>query len=78
MPDLKNLTITAGGTVTPTLQQFTVSVQVTNSQTGAVLADFTGANVLVWPNVLATLTVTQRRELIERVMWDVIRRRSGG
>ena len=77
MADLQNFSVSAGGTVSVNVNQFTVSCQVVDSATGALIADFTGGNSLVWPNVLATLTAVQRRFLLGKITNDIIFMKAG-
>lgn len=77
MPDIANLTVTVGTAASISAQRFTIECQVLDSDTGGVLADFTGANALQWPNVLASLTGAQRRAMIEAIMFRIIRQRAG-
>lgn len=67
MADLQNFTITPLGNANVNVPRATISCTVTDSMTGAVIADFTGANVINWPGVISTLTAAQRRELIDLI-----------
>lgn len=77
MPDIQSLVITAQGAANVNVPRFTVACRVTDSITGATVADFTGANALVWPGVLASLTATQRREVLRQIMALVLYMRAG-
>jgi|GEM_PF-2752370 len=76
MADLQ-LTITAGGRGNRPVPLTTFSGKVLNSDTGAVLYDFTGANQIEWPTVIDTLTATQQRQLAEIIAKHVIYMVSG-
>ncbi len=67
MPDLQNFAITPLGAANVNVPRATIEALVTDSQSGAVLADFTGANALNWPGVVSTLTGAQRLVLAEMV-----------
>ncbi len=49
----------------------------TDPRTGAILADFTGANVVNFPDVLLSLTVAQRRALLDLVLNWLLHTRAG-
>lgn len=73
MPDLQNYSVTrTGNTVTRAIPEFAISGQVCDSQSGAVLADFSGPNAILFPQVWATLTVAQRQQLVEKIARDLI------
>ena len=73
MPDLQQFVATPNtgtatltvGAQTYTLSTASVSCQVTDSATGAVLLDFTGPNAIQWPQVLSTLTAEQAAKVLE-------------
>jgi hypothetical protein len=68
MPDLANFAITSTGNANinnfPTAS---VSGQVVDSKTGALIRDFTGANAVSFPAVLSTLTAADRLELLQNI-----------
>jgi hypothetical protein len=67
VPDLKNFVITPLAAANINMPRATISCQVVHSVTGAVLADFTGANVLTFPADLQVLTAAQRLELVQMI-----------
>ncbi|MBK8200329.1 MAG: hypothetical protein IPK75_18435 [Acidobacteria bacterium] len=77
MPDLQNFAITklANQTIT-NAPRYEISCRVTNSKTGARIRDFTGANTLTFPQVLANLSEAQRVEMIELIANWIIDKRS--
>jgi hypothetical protein len=76
--DIQNLTVTAGGTVSPTLQQFTIECKIVDTAPPhAVLFDFTGANAVTWPNVLSTLTAQQRADFIRQSLLWLLQTKTG-
>lgn len=77
MADLQALSVTALGSASVNVPRATISALVTDSQTGAILADFTGANAIAFPAVLAQLTAAQRRDLIDLVVPWLVRTRAG-
>lgn len=77
MPDFQQFDVQTLGSVSVTLPRFQISVKVTDSQTGATIADFTGANAFVFPGVLATLTAAQRRTILDDIVARLIRMKAG-
>ena len=78
MADFLDLNVTAGSNINVNVQRFTVEVRVVDSQNqNTVIADFTGANAIVWPNVLGTLTAAQRRALLKQLMMRIILVKAG-
>lgn len=77
MADFKGLSVTSLAAANINVPRFAVELQVVNSQSGALLNDFTGANRLVWPDVITTLTPAQRRDLLELVMTQIITMKAG-
>jgi hypothetical protein len=75
--DLQNYSLTAGGAATLTLPQHTIAGRVTDSTTGATLADFTGDSALSFPSVLATLTAAQRDELLSQIAQQILLMKAG-
>jgi hypothetical protein len=67
MPDLQKFKITPLAATNVNVPRATIEGQICDSTTGALLHDFTGANALTFPGVLTTLTVEQRRVLVERL-----------
>ena len=77
MPDLQNFSITPMAAANINVPRATISAQVTDSSTGAGLADFTGVNALTFPGVLTTLTAGQRGELIDLLATKIIFMKAG-
>lgn len=76
MPDLKNFTITPLTNASMSVPRFTISGQVVSSDaTQTVLADFTGANAVTFPNVLTSLSAADRLELVEFIAVWLLRKR---
>lgn len=69
MADLQNLVITELGPGAVNTTRATISCQVTDSATGAVIADYTGANAITFPGVIRDLTTEQRQVLL----WETAR-----
>ena len=69
--DLKNFSITRGGGQQVQMPRITVEGQLVNSETGAVVRDFTGANSVDLWNVLRNSTVEEQEEII-RVIVDML------
>lgn len=77
MPDLQNFSVTkiANQTIT-NAPRYQISCLVTNSTTGAVIRDFTGANAITFPQVLGQLSEAERVEMIELICNWLIDKRS--
>ena len=75
MPDLQNYTVTRNGTVNlNNVPKWTISFQVCNSKTGAVIRDFMGANARSFPQAFALLSAADQDELVARWAQDIIRK----
>lgn len=71
--DLQSFKVTHLGNTTVSVPQVEVECRVVDSQTQAERADYTGvAKKLVWPAVMSTLTVAERREVMEVIIQKVL------
>jgi len=79
MPDLQNFLITALTNATVNVPRFRIECQITDSQTGVVLQDLTGANAIVFPTDLGTLfpTAEEKRQFIDQLAHYLVRRKAG-
>jgi len=77
MANIRDLTITDLADAAITVNRFQVSCRVTEGLTDALIADLTGANAVVFPAALGTLTVKQRRSLLRSVIRRLIMMRAG-
>lgn len=77
MPDFQNYSVTRRSAVNVNVPRYEIQVRVTDSNTGATIADFTGANALMWPGVLSTLTAEQRDVLIDQIASMIINMKAG-
>lgn len=77
MPDLQNYSRTFLGAANVNVPRVQISAQVTDSTTGAVLADFTGANVILFPAVMSTLTQQQRQKVADTIATMLVLMRAG-
>jgi hypothetical protein len=77
MADLRNYSVARLTSANVNVPRWTISCTVVDSATGATLADFTGANALSFPGVLATLTATQRNDLMEALFTRIALIRAG-
>lgn len=75
MPDIQNFAITRLAPASLTVPRWQLSGQVTDSKTGAVLADFTGANVVNFPGILGTLTNAQQDELVNLIVTWLVQKK---
>lgn len=79
MPDLQNFSITPLSNASVNVPRFRIECQITNSQTGAVINDYTGANAIIFPADLAAIlpTAAERREFIDHLAHYLIRKKAG-
>ncbi len=77
MADFQNYAATPGTAVSITVPKYTISCQVTDSTTGAVLADYTGANALQFPSVLTGLSVAQYKQVMDVLAPMLVHIKSG-
>jgi len=77
MPDIQQLVITDLADITATVPRFQISCQVRDSQTNALLNDFTGANTFNFPGVLTTLTAQQKKSLLRGLVRRIIQMKAG-
>jgi hypothetical protein len=77
MPDLAQFTITPLNAKNISVQRALISTLIVDSNTGETLVDMTGANAIQFPEVISSLTDSQRAELIEMVAHWLVITRSG-
>lgn len=77
MPDLQNFSVTTRARARITVPRATISAQVTDSDTGAVLQDFTGANALLFPEVIDTLTTEESDAFLTYIAFWLIQKKAG-
>lgn len=78
MPDFLNFKITALGAANVNVPRAQIEATIVDSQNQAtVLADFTGANALIFPAVIGTLTAAQRLELAQLLAGWLLRTKAG-
>ncbi len=79
MPDLQNFAVarTTNATIT-NAPRWTISGQITNSKTGALIRDFTGASALTFPQVFALFSAADQDELVQKWVMDMIRKQFPG
>jgi hypothetical protein len=76
MADLLDYQIVRGSNLSVTVPRYTVSGRIVDSGNQAnVRQDFTGANALVFPTVLASLTAAELDEFITMMMNWILRKR---
>lgn len=81
MPDLQEFSVAPNGTATlNNFPRFTISAKITDSKTGAVLFDFTGANAIQFPGDLPTIlnTAAERRAFVETIAHFLLHRKAAG
>lgn len=77
MPDLQDFAVAPTGTKSVSVPTFAIAAKLVDSQTGAVLADLTGARALSFPGVLKDLSADDRRELFDLIAHWLLLRRAG-
>jgi hypothetical protein len=80
VPDLQQFTVTrlAGTVSLPAVPQWTVSFQICDSTTGAVIRDFTGASAFTFPQVFAQFSAADQDDLVQRWVMDMIHKKAPG
>ena len=78
MPDLQEFSVTRLATTVTlnSVPQWTISFTVSDSTTGAVLRDFTGANAFTFPQVFAQFSASDQDDLVSRWVMDMIRKKA--
>jgi peptide methionine sulfoxide reductase MsrB len=77
MPDIQNFSLVAQVDASVSVARITVSGQICNSHTGAVLSDFTGPNAITFALRVAGFTVQQHRELAQVITQKILRMSAG-
>ena len=77
MADFQAFSITPLAAASVNMNRVSIACKVTNSNTGALIADFTGANAITWPDVLSTLTAAQRQEIHQLIVTRLIQMKAG-
>lgn len=78
MADFLNFQITALGSASVNVPRAQIEAKVVDSSNQqTVIADFTGANALIFPAVVATLTGPQRLELAQLIAGWLLRTKAG-
>ena len=78
MPDLLDFDITPLGAVSVSVPRASIEARVVDSSDQSiVLADFTGANAIVFPQVILTLTPAQRLQMARLLAMWLIRLKAG-
>lgn len=79
MPDFQNFSITGLASASVNVPRFRVELQICDSQTGAVLLDYTGANAITFPNDLPTLfpTAAERLDFARDIAHLLVKKKAG-
>lgn len=78
MADLLNYSVVRLAAASLTVPRWQISGQIVSSvNQSQILQDFTGANAVVFPNILGNLTNNQQDDWVEHIMLDLIQRRFG-
>jgi hypothetical protein len=77
MPDFQQFKITPLAAASVTVPRAQIEALVTDSRTQAVIADFTGANAILFPRDITDLTAADRQELAQIVAYFLIRKKAG-
>jgi len=79
MADILQFQITALASASVNVPRAQIEGKVVDSANqSTVIADFTGANALIFPAVITTLTAAQRLELAQLIAGWLIRTKAGG
>jgi hypothetical protein len=77
MADVQQPDVQPYSTAQINTQTHTIASMVTDSDTGATLADYTGDNALIWPMVLNTLTPEQQLYIVQQNAMMIIKMKAG-
>jgi hypothetical protein len=78
MPDLQNFSIARNGTVSiASFPRFTITAQVCDSKTGAVITDLTGAAALDFPSCVKAMTTEHQLLFARMVAQWLVREKAG-
>lgn len=77
MADIQNFLITPLTNANINVPRARIEATVNDSNTGTILADFTGVNALIWPGVVSTLSAEERRELVDIIAIWLIHKKAG-
>ncbi len=79
MPDLQNFSVTPLSATSVSMPRFRIECIVTDSQTGVVLQDLTGANAIIFPHDMPSLftTTEERREFVRDLARILIKQKTG-
>jgi hypothetical protein len=78
MADLIEFTVTRGASIQVTIPQYTISGKVVDSETQeTVLADFSGANAIQFPQILGQATQAQLEALLNLIVRAIITAKTG-
>lgn len=77
MADFQNFAVTRQSAANVNVPTHRLEAQLTDSGTGAMLADFTGDNAVEWPSVLATLTTQQQDQIASDLAQQVLLWKAG-
>jgi len=73
MPDLIEFSVVRSGTASLTVPVWTIAGKIVDSKTQqTVIADFTGANTVKFPQVLGQLTNAQQDRLVEMIVRQIL------
>ena len=75
MANVQNFGYTEGGAAQITVPVTTITATV--DEGGEVIADYTGANALRWPECLAALDPDQRAQLLDEIAITIVLMRAG-
>lgn len=77
MPDLQQFSVVRGGNVAiASVPTWKIEFEITDSETGEVLRDFTGANGFSFPQVFATFAAADQDDLVQKWVMDMIRKKA--
>lgn len=77
MADRQQFTVTLGNNVNVAMPSAVIAGKITDSTSGAVLSDFTGANAIQFPQIVSTLTAAQKRQLVDLLVDFLVNVKTG-
>jgi hypothetical protein len=77
MADFRNFQLTAQADASLTVARINIEATVVDSTTGAVIADFTGANAVQFAIRVPGFTAAQHRAIAEQLARDILHMKAG-
>ena len=79
MPDVMEFSVTRISNASVSLPRWTIAGKLVDSKTQKqVIADFTGANAITFPQILTSLTAAERDEMVQMIVMWLLQKRFPG